>query len=212
MARETGSVCKKCRREGIKLVLNGTRCDSNACSMKRREGVGPGMHGSKRGKITDYAVHLREKQKVKTYYGVLERQFRKYYQMAERAKGNTGKVLMSLLERRLDNVVYRLKFATSRSAARQLVSHGHILVNGRRVDIASYLVKPGDCIAVKNRPASIKLVKESQEIAASIPGSIPEYLLDNKTEIPSGNVLRAPVADDVSLEVQPQLIVELCSK
>ena len=170
------------------------------------------MHGSKRGKITDYAVHLREKQKVKTYYGVLERQFRKYYQMAERAKGNTGKVLMSLLERRLDNVVYRLKFATSRSAARQLVSHGHILVNGRRVDIASYLVKPGDCIAVKNRPASIKLVKESQEIAASIPGSIPEYLLDNKTEIPSGNVLRAPVADDVSLEVQPQLIVELCSK
>ncbi|MBO7723563.1 MAG: 30S ribosomal protein S4 [Thermoguttaceae bacterium] len=212
MARETGSVCKKCRREGIKLFLKGTRCDSNACSMKRREGVGPGMHGSKRGKITDYAVHLREKQKVKTYYGVLERQFRKYYQMAERAKGNTGKVLMSLLERRLDNVVYRLKFATSRSAARQLVSHGHILVNGRRVDIASYLVKPGDCIAVKNRPASIKLVKESQEIAASIPGSIPEYLLDNKTEIPSGNVLRAPVADDVSLEVQPQLIVELCSK
>ena len=212
MARETGSVCKKCRREGIKLFLKGTRCDSNACSMKRREGVGPGMHGSKRGKITDYAVHLREKQKVKTYYGVLERQFRKYYQMAERAKGNTGKVLMSLLERRLDNVVYRLKFATSRSAARQLVSHGHILVNGRRVDIASYLVKPGDCIAVKNRPASIKLVKESQEIAASIPGSIPEFLLDNKTEIPSGNVLRAPVADDVSLEVQPQLIVELCSK
>ncbi|MBR2583939.1 MAG: 30S ribosomal protein S4 [Thermoguttaceae bacterium] len=212
MARETGSVCKKCRREGIKLFLKGTRCDSNACSMKRREGVGPGMHGSKRGKITDYAVHLREKQKVKTYYGVLERQFRKYYQMAERAKGNAGKVLMSLLERRLDNVVYRLKFATSRSAARQLVSHGHILVNGRRVDIASYLVKPGDCIAVKNRPASIKLVKESQEIAASIPGSIPEYLLDNKTEIPSGNVLRAPVADDVSLEVQPQLIVELCSK
>ncbi|MBQ3332714.1 MAG: 30S ribosomal protein S4 [Thermoguttaceae bacterium] len=212
MARETGSVCKKCRREGIKLFLKGTRCDSNACSMKRREGVGPGMHGSKRGKITDYAVHLREKQKVKTYYGVLERQFRKYYQMAERAKGNTGKVLMSLLERRLDNVVYRLKVATSRAAARQLVSHGHILVNGRRVDIASYLVKPGDCIAVKNRPASIKLVKESQEIAASIPGSIPEYLLDNKTEIPSGNVLRAPVADDVSLEVQPQLIVELCSK
>ena len=208
MARATGAVCKKCRREGIKLFLKGSRCESALCAMNRRP-VAPGMHGFKRGKMTDYGVHLREKQKVKTYYGVLEKQFRKYYQMAERAKGNTGKSLMVLLEKRLDNVVYRLGFATSRSQARQMVAHGHILLNGRRVDIPSCLVKPGDVISVKNRKSSLEMVKLA---LAEFNRERPEFLVSNDTEIPSGVMLRDPVSEDVSIEVQPQLIVELCSK
>ena len=167
------------------------------------------MHGFKRGKLTDYGIHLREKQKVKTFYGVLEKQFRKYYQMAERAKGNTGKVLMALLEKRLDNIVYRLGFGASRASARQLISHGHILVNGRRVDVPSYLVKPGDVISVKNRKSSIDLVKLALD---GLNRERPDFLVSNDTDVPSGRMLRDPVAEDVSLPVQPQLIVELCSK
>ena len=176
--------------------------------MNRRP-VAPGMHGFKRGKMTDYGLHLREKQKVKTFYGVLERQFRKYYQMAERAKGNTGKTLMVILEKRLDNVVYRLGFGSSRSQARQMIAHGHILVNGRRVDIPSFLVKPGDVISVKNRKSSLEMVKLA---LTEFNRERPEYLVSNDTEIPSGVMLRDPVAEDVSIDVQPQLIVELCSK
>lgn len=208
MARTTGPVCKKCRREGSKLFLKGARCDSPLCAMNRRP-VAPGMHGFKKGKMTDYGVHLREKQKVKTYYGVLEKQFRKYYRMAEAAKGNTGKVLMVLLERRLDNVVYRLGFSSSRSAARQTVAHGHILVNGRRVDIPSYLVRPGDVISVKSRKSSLEMVKTA---LAEFKQDRPDYLVSNDTEIPSGVMIREPLAEDVSIPVQPQLIVELCSK
>ena len=208
MARATGAVCKKCRREGIKLFLKGSRCESALCAMNRRP-VAPGMHGFKRGKMTDYGLHLREKQKVKTFYGVLERQFRKYYQMAERAKGNTGKTLMVILEKRLDNVVYRLGFGSSRSQARQMIAHGHILVNGRRVDIPSFLVKPGDVISVKNRKSSLEMVKLA---LTEFNRERPEYLVSNDTEIPSGVMLRDPVAEDVSIDVQPQLIVELCSK
>jgi small subunit ribosomal protein S4 len=169
------------------------------------------MHGMKRGKLTDYGLHLREKQKVKAYYGVLERQFRKYFTMAERGKGDTGKNLMSLLERRLDNVVYRLTFATSRSQARQFVCHGHVLVNGRRVDIPSYQVRIGDEITVRKRQGSVKLIREAIDEAAR---DVPDYLLRADEENPRGIVLRLPSADDAlqSISVQPALIVELCSK
>ncbi len=217
MARAIGAVCKRCRREGVKLFLKGVRCESPQCAMNKRP-FAPGMHGMKHGKLTDYGIHLREKQKVKTFYGVLERQFRKYYRMAEVSKGNTGKVLMAILEKRLDNIVYRLNFAMSRAQARQLISHGHILVNGVRVDVPSYLVRPGDVIAVKNRKASIEMVKLALEANKN---ERPDFLLDNETEVPSGVVLRDPVAEDVMTPVnargdaipfQPQLIVELCSK
>lgn len=217
MARETGAVCKKCRREGVKLMLKGARCEGPNCAMNKRS-FPPGMHGMKRGKLTDYAVHLREKQKVKTFYGVLEKQFRKYYRMAEVSKGNTGKVLMSILERRLDNVVYRLGFASSRAQARQIVAHGHILVNGNRVDIPSYLVRSGDVISVKNRKTSLEAVKLA---ILQNRNEVPDYLIKSDNEVPSGSVSRLPEFEDVSkirnahgdeVEFQPQLIVELCSK
>ena len=151
MARTTGPVCRLCRRESIKLFLKGTRCDTDKCAVTRRQGV-PGMHNFRRGKLTDYGVHLREKQKVKHYYGVLERQFRQMFKEAQCSKGNTGTALMSLLERRLDNVVHRLGFALSRAQARQIVRHGHILVNGRRVDIPE-LPCPGWRRGERERPA-----------------------------------------------------------
>ena len=223
MARTLGPVCKRCRREGVKLFLKGTRCDSPMCPFNKaganKKPLPPGMQGFKRGKMTDYGEQLREKQKVKTFYGVLEGQFRKYYQMAERSKGNTGLVLMSLLERRLDNVVYRLGFAASRSQARQLIAHGHICVNGRRLDVASYLTRPGDSIAVKvykregeksKRQGPMGIVKFSLENIGA--RQTPDYLVRNDGDVPSGVVLRYPLFDDVSLAVNPQLIVELCSK
>lgn len=231
MARTLGPVCKRCRREGVKLFLKGTRCDSPKCPFARAEGssrgrdsrgggvVPPGMHGFKRGKMTEYGEQLREKQKVKTFYGVLEAQFRKYYQMAERSKGNTGQVLMSFLERRLDNVVHRLGFAASRAQARQMISHGHVCVNGRRLDVPSYLVRPGDLVSIKvfkrqgakgSRPGALALAKDAFD--AMNGRSIPDFLVRNDGDVPSGSVLRNPVFDDVSLPVEPQLIVELCSK
>ena len=157
MARYTGPVCRLCRRDGMKLFLKGTRCDTPKCAFERREQP-PGMHVVRRGKLTDYGQHLREKQKVKHYYGVLERQFRVYFAEANRGKGNTGAALMSLLERRLDNVVHRLGFGLSRAQARQIINHGHVTVNGRRVDIPSYLVRVGDVIRVKNRAKSLQMV------------------------------------------------------
>ncbi len=197
-----------CRREGAKLFLKGTRCDTDKCAFERRQNP-PGMQTYRRGKLTDYGIHLREKQKVKHYYGVLERQFRQYFHRAERAKGNTGKVLMSLLERRLDNVVHRLGFGLSRPQARQVVRHGHVLVNGRRVDIPSYLVRPGDVIGVKNRPKSIQAVQAS---LAEYGREVPDFLSRVDGPQPEGHVLRMPEAEDVSIPVQVQLIVELCSK
>ncbi|MGN0931255.1 MAG: 30S ribosomal protein S4 [Thermoguttaceae bacterium] len=223
MARTLGPVCKRCRREGVKLFLKGTRCDSPMCPFEKaganKKPLPPGMHGFKRGKMTEYGEQLREKQKVKTFYGVLEAQFRKYYQMAERSKGNTGLVLMSLLERRLDNVVYRLGFATSRAQARQLIAHGHICVNGRRLDVASYLTRPGDSIAIKvykregeksKRQGPMGIAKFSLENIGA--RQTPDYLVRNDGDVPNGVVLRYPLFDDVSLAVNPQLIVELCSK
>src|SRR6201981_123442 len=158
MGRHLESVCQLCRREGIKLFLKGTRCDSPKCAIERRDRP-PGMHGHRRGKPSEYGIRLREKQKLKRFYGVFERQFRRYFELASRSPENTGEVLLSIMERRLDNVVHRLGFAPSRAAARQLVAHGHILLNGRKSDIPSLLVKKGDKIAVKNAPRSLQLVK-----------------------------------------------------
>ncbi|MDR1141500.1 MAG: 30S ribosomal protein S4 [Planctomycetaceae bacterium] len=208
MARNTEAVCRKCRREGFKLNLKGSRCDTDKCAFNRRSNA-PGMHGARKGKLTDYGVHLREKQKVKNYYGVLEKQFRKYFGMAERMKGNTGKVLMGLLERRLDNIVYRLGFGASRSQSRQWVSHGHIQVNGRRVDIPSYLVRMGDVITIRNRPKSAKAIKTVIEEGLR---DVPEFLYRDNADIPKGVVMRLPTAEDVTLPVDSALIVELCSK
>ncbi len=192
----------------MKLFLKGTRCDTPKCGIERRDSP-PGMAQSRRGKLTDYGVHLREKQKVKHYYGVLERQFRRYFEKAEHTKGNTGDVLMSLLERRLDNIVHRLGFGLSRSAARQLINHGHVTVNGRRVNVPSYLVRVGDVIRVKNRSKSLDLARGHM---AESPRTAPDFLSLTNTEVPEGIVGRLPGADDVSIPVQTQLIVELCSR
>jgi small subunit ribosomal protein S4 len=192
----------------MKLFLKGTRCDTPKCAFERRDNA-PGMHQYRRGKLTDYGVHLREKQKVKHYYGVLEKQFRRYFGEAERSRGNTGETLMSLLERRLDNVVHRLGFGQSRAQARQIVVHGHITINGRRVDVPSYLVKAGDVIRVKNRKNSLKLVREN--LAQNTKQS-PDFLSMEDGPIPEGRVNRLPEAFDVSIPVNPQLIIELCSK
>jgi len=197
-----------CRREGTKLFLKGTRCDTPKCAVERRESA-PGMHSFRRGKLTDYGLHLREKQKVKHYYGVLERQFRKYFAEAERGTGNTGEALMALLERRLDNIVHRLGFGHSRGQARQIVRHGHVTVNGKRVDLPSYLVRAGDVIRVKNRPKSLQLV---QSKLAEVARDVPDFLSRVEGHQPEGHVLRTPEAADVSIPVQTQLIVELCSK
>jgi small subunit ribosomal protein S4 len=197
-----------CRREGLKLFLKGTRCDTPKCAVERRESP-PGMH-TRRGKLTDYGIHLREKQKVKHYYGVLEKQFRGYYRRAVKGKGNTGEALMSLLERRLDNVLCRLGFGLSRAQARQLINHGHITVNGRRVDIPSYLVHIGDVIRVKNRVKSLEAV---QACLAEFHRDVPDFLSRIDGPIPEARVNRLPAKDDVSLGgVQVNLIVELCSK
>jgi len=207
MARNTGPACRMCRREGIKLFLKGARCDTDKCAVTRRQNP-PGMHTFRRGKLTDYGTHLREKQKLKHYYGVLEKQFRQYFQEAERAR-NTGEALLALLESRLDNIVHRLGFAASRAQARQLIRHGHIAVNGRKVDIPSYSIRPGDVIGVKPRPKVLELVQAN---LAEHPREVPDFLALEAGAQPEGRVLRAPGVEDASLPVQVQLILELCSK
>ncbi len=208
MARYTGPVCRLCRRDGMKLFLKGSRCDTPKCGYDRRDSP-PGMHQFRRGKLTEYAIQLREKQKVKHYYGVLERQFRSYFKRATQASGNTGDVLLSLLERRFDNVVHRLGFGQSRSQARQLISHGHFTVNGQFVDIASFQVRTGDVIQVKNRKKSLQAVvanvSENQR-------DVPDFLSVVEGAIPEGRVSRLPEVEDISIPVQVQLIIELCSK
>ncbi|WP_145291245.1 30S ribosomal protein S4 [Pirellulimonas nuda] len=208
MARYTGPVCRLCRRDGMKLFLKGTRCDTAKCAFERRD-TPPGQQPARRGKVTDYAVHLREKQKVKHYYGVLERQFRRYFNRAESSKGNTGDTLMVLLERRLDNVVHRLGFGLSRAQARQWVCHGHVTVNGRRVDIPSYEVRAGDVVRIKNRAKSLDAVRASQ---SENHREVPDFLAVTESLIPEGIVGRLPGPEDVSVPVQTQLIVELCSR
>jgi small subunit ribosomal protein S4 len=192
----------------LKLFLKGTRCDTPKCAIERRENP-PGQQQQRRGKLTDYGQHLREKQKVKHYYGVLERQFRKYFEDAERGKGNTGDTLMVLLERRLDNIVHRLGFGQSRAQSRQIIRHGHITVNGRKVDIPSYQVRVGDVIRAKNRAKSLDLVRGA---IAESSRDVPDFLSRSESQIPEGIVGRLPAPDDVSIPVQTQLIVELCSR
>ncbi len=211
MARHTDAVCRLCRREGIKLYLKGSRCDSPKCAIERRNQP-PGMHGYRRGKPSEYGIRLREKQKLKRFYGVLENQFRRLFGIASRSPANTGEVLLSLMERRLDNVVHRLGFMDNRAGARQFVAHGHVQVNGHSVTIPSFLVKPGDTITVRNRPRSQTLAK--LQLSES-PPSVPDYLQRVSTEPPEGKVLRLPTRADVDphiAEIQEQLIIELSAR
>jgi len=209
MARYAGAVCRLCRREGMKLFLKGERCYTEKCAIERRN-FAPGQHGkSRRPKLLGYGVQLREKQKVKRIYGVLEDQFRRYFEQAERLKGITGETLLQLLERRLDNVAYRLGFATSRPQARQLVRHGHFAVNGRKVDIPSYLVKAGDVVSV--RTGSQKNVTIQHAIEEVKGRGVPEWLTLDGDQF-GGRVVSLPTRAQINLPVQEQLIVELYSK
>ena len=206
MARYTDAVCKQCRREKQKLFLKGDRCFTDKCALARRE-YAPGQHGQRRKKMSEYGVQLREKQKVRRYYGVLESQFAKYYEMAIKRSGIAGENMLSILESRLDNVVYRLGFAMSRPEARQLVVHGHFTVNGHRVDIPSYLVKAGDEIAVKSTDsAKFKAVVEAN---ASKP--VPKWLESDKENM-TGKVIAMAQRDDIDLPVEEHLIIEYYSK
>ena len=208
MARYIGNKCKLCRREGMKLFLKGQRCFTDKCAVSRRD-YPPGVHAQKRTKVTDYGVHLREKQKLKRIYGVLERQFGLYFKEAERIKGNTGENLMSLLERRLDNVVLASGFALSRNHARQLINHGHFTVNGKWVDVASYRVRPGDEVSPGSREKARKMIAEALEVNKSQP--VPAWLEVNRDTL-TAKVIANPKRDDVPHPIQEQLIIELCSK
>lgn len=208
MARYTGPVCKLCRREGIKLFIKGERCYSSKCAIERR-GYAPGQHGQRRTKVTEYGVQLREKQKVRRIYGVLERQFRRVFDSAERQRGITGENLLVLLERRLDNMVFRMGFAPSRTAARQLVLHGHVKLNGKMANIASMLVKPKDMIAVSSEQKEGGPVKES--VKAQEKRGFPAWV-EVDVEKLTGTVKALPAKDDIALPVKEQLIVELYSK
>ncbi len=211
MGRYRGSVCRLCRREGMKLFLKGERCYTPKCAFERRP-YPPGIHGQAnrfRRKQSDYALQLREKQKVKRIYGVLERQFRNYFKEASRRKGLTGTMLLSILESRLDNVVYRLGFADSRAQARQLVRHGHFEVNGRKVDIPSYRVKPGDIIRVREKSRKNAFFRDRAELLAE--RQIPDWLeldIENMT----GRVLARPQRHHIDMPINEQLIVEYYSR
>ncbi len=208
MARYRESVCRLCRREGMKLFLKGDRCYSEKCSIVRRN-YPPGQHGQGRPKFSDYGVQLREKQKVKRLYGLLERQFRSTVSQAERMRGVTGENLLSLLERRLDNVVFRLGFTTSRAESRQLVRHGHFELNGRRTDIPSARVRKGDTISLTARGKKAARIEES--LGAVEARALPSWLqldIDNKT----GQIVDDPIREELTLPIQEQLIVELYSR
>ncbi len=211
MGRTLDPVCKMCRREGIKLYLKGSRCDSPKCAIERRQ-ASPGMHGYRRGKLSEYGIRLREKQKLKRFYGLFERQFRRYFSLASRSPENTGEVLLTLMERRLDNVVHRLGWAPCRASARQLVSHGHLTVNGKHCNIPSLLLKVGDTVAVKSRPRSLTLVRLNLQ-NNSMP--VPDYLERLEGEPQTGRVVRMPTRDDIDphiQEIREQLIIEVCSR
>jgi len=209
VARYRESVCRFCRREGLKLYLKGERCYSEKCAVDRRNKP-PGQHGDKRIKHSDYGLQLREKQKVKRIYGVLEDQFRHYFKWADQKRGVTGHNLLQLLERRLDNVIYRLGFAESRNQARQLVRHGRILVNGRKVDIPSYLVERGDVIEVREKARSIAAIQQAMENLGKRAG-VPRWLeLDAHSF--RGSVKEMPAREDITMPIDETLIVELYSK
>jgi small subunit ribosomal protein S4 len=207
MARYRDAKCRLCRREGMKLFLKGARCFTDKCAIERRN-YPPGQHGLNRGKLTPYGVQLREKQKAKRIYGVLESQFRRYFESAERQKGATGENLLKLLELRLDNVVHRLGFAASRREARQMVAHGHFRVDGRKVTVPSYLVKVGDVVQL--RPSSKQAPRVDDNLNAGR-GQIPQWL-EVEPEARRGTVRSVPLRDDIQIPVSEQLIVELYSK
>jgi small subunit ribosomal protein S4 len=206
MARDTGPQCKQCRREGLKLFLKGERCLTDKCSVERRP-YPPGQHGRGRVRQSEYRHQLREKQKARRYYQLLEKQFRSYYDKASRQPGVTGENLLRLLERRLDNVVVRLGFASSRRQARQLIGHGHFAVNGRRVNKPSYQLRPGDVISVRDTSRARPVINEATELTATVPAWL-QADYDSLT----AKVLRLPEREEISTPVQEQLIVELYSK
>ncbi|UCG47156.1 MAG: 30S ribosomal protein S4 [Phycisphaerales bacterium] len=210
MGRYLGSSCEQCRREGMKLMLKGVRCETAKCPIeKKQRNLAPGMHGWRRGRSSEYGIRLREKQKVKRYYGVLERQFMRYFHEAERIKGNTGENLLQLLERRLDNVVYKLNFAPSRKAARQLIAHGHIYVNGRKVDVSDFTTNIGDVITAKGSEKSVKRIKQQLE---TNPNFTVQAWLQLVREKPEATVVAMPARADVQIPVEEQLVVEFCSR
>ncbi|MBQ4557978.1 MAG: 30S ribosomal protein S4 [Clostridia bacterium] len=206
MAKYTGADCRLCRREGCKLFLKGERCLSSKCPIEKNATV-PGVHGQARKKASEYSLQLREKQKVKRAYGLLEKQFKKYYNIAENMKGIVGENMLSLLERRLDNVVYRLGIGSSRAESRQIVNHGHITVNGKRVNIPSYLVKVGDVISIKENKRDIEAFKELKDIKVVLP----KWLEFDSTAL-VGKVNALPQRDDIDLNIKEHLIIELYSK
>lgn len=212
MARYTDPVCKRCRREQQKLYLKGSRCYSPKCPIDREQPP-PGMHGHRKGKLSEYGIRLREKQKLKTFYGLLERQFRRYFELASRSPENTGEQLLTILERRLDNVIHRLGFAPSRAAARQLVAHGHIMLNGYKCDIPSRLVRPNDVVKVKGRPNSLQLVKLFLTETHKEP--VPDFLEVIPGETPEGRMSRLPSRGDVDpriADIREQLIIEIATR
>ncbi|MFN2357180.1 MAG: 30S ribosomal protein S4 [Desulfotignum sp.] len=208
MSRYTGSVCRQCRRENMKLFLKGDRCFSDKCSYDRR-GYPPGEHGQKRVKVSDYGMQLREKQKVRRIYGISEKQFRISFKRADRQKGITGTNLLSLLETRLDNAVFRMGFVNSRNQGRHLVRHQHFTVNGKKVNIPSFQVKKGDVIALREKSKKIQAITDSLE--AIVRRGIPQWLEIDKEKF-TGTVVNIPAREDITLPIQEQLIVELYSK
>lgn len=208
MARYLGPSCRLCRREGIQLYLKGDRCYTDKCAIERRH-YPPGQHGQRRGKLSDYGLQLREKQKVKRMYGVLEKQFRGYFEKAERQKGVTGTNLLVLLERRLDNVVYRLGFANSRAQARLMVRHGLVMVNGGKVSLPSFLVKKGDVIQVAEKRRNLPIIRDALEAVAR--RGLPAWV-DLAKEEAMGRVVMLPTREDITMPIQEHLIVELYSK
>lgn len=208
MARYTGPSCRLCRRENTELFLKGDRCYTDKCAIKRRN-YPPGQHGQGRSKVSSYGVQLREKQKVRRIYCILEKQFRGYFEMADRMKGVTGENLLSLLERRIDNVIYRLGFATSRTESRQLVRHGHFTINGRKVNIPSIQMKAGDVIELREKSRKIASVNEALEAVAR--RGIPQWL-ELERDAFKGTLKGVPVREDITTPIQEQLIVELYSK
>lgn len=208
MARYTGPVCRLCRREGQKLYLKGERCYTDKCSVGRRS-YAPGQHGQGRKKVSEYGLQLRAKQATRRYYGILEGQFRHYYELAEKREGKTGEQLLAILETRLDNVIYRLGFASSRPEARQLVLHNHFSVNGNKVNIPSYLVSVGDVITINEKSRNSSKIKAVLEANASHP--TPKWLEVNREQM-QGKIIAEPTREDIDLAVEETLIVELYSK
>lgn len=206
MAKLIGADCRQCRREGCKLFLKGERCTSKKCAFERRPSL-PGQHGSARKRVTEYGLQLREKQKVKRAYGILEKQFRRYYEEAVRMKGVTGENMLSLIERRLDNVVYRMGIGSSRSESRQIVNHGHITVNGRRVNVPSFIVKVGDVIEIKENKRELEMFKQLKGMKIVMPKWI-----EFNSETLKGKILALPTREDIDLGIKEHLIIELYSR